>query len=238
MDDKASTMNDLDPVEGFWDEAVLAAAVLKLWEAVLFGNEEEAKNLVLFEFPFIVLMGRLEGPWEKVTQDHFGESLTRELREAILAGVREAKDFTTRERELTTSFVLHVKNKMYVRDFLLQAFDYSVGVAERRVRALCYPQIVSAVPGSDYTPTNLRSGWGFHNLLGAMYLQMHWVMTSGRDVVSCQHCGRIISLAKAPVPGARKPPRHKRFCNKYCRYNHYYQTRKKPAREGENRRQG
>ncbi len=105
-------------------------------------------------------------------------------------------------------------------------------VAERRVRALCYPQITLADPEGEYEPNNLKSGWGYRNLLGMMYLQMHWLMTSSGDTVRCEHCGDIISLAKTPVTGARKPPRHKRFCNEYCRYNHYYQTKKKPAREG------
>jgi hypothetical protein len=41
------------------------------------------------------------------------------------------------------------------------------------------------------------------SLLGAMYLQMYWLMAAGGNVTRCKYCGRIISLA-SPAPDARK----------------------------------
>jgi hypothetical protein len=39
----------------------------------------------------------------------------------------------------------------------------------------------------------LESRWDFDDLLGAAYLQMHWLMTSGDEMAHCEHCGRVLS---------------------------------------------
>jgi hypothetical protein len=58
--------------------------------------------------------------------------------------------------------------------------------------------------------------WTFDNLLGAMYLQTYWLMTSSGSVARCEYCGRIISLGR-PHPEGRKRRSDKRFCNDACR---------------------
>jgi hypothetical protein len=58
--------------------------------------------------------------------------------------------------------------------------------------------------------------WTFDNLLGAMHLQMYWLMASGGNVTRCEHCGRIVSLAR-PHPEGRKRRSDKRFCDDACR---------------------
>ena len=69
-------------------------------------------------------------------------------------------------------------------------------------------------------PTNVKPIYAFFNLLGAMYLQMYWLIASGGNVVRCEHCSRIISHAR-PHPAGRKSRRDKRFCDDACRQAHH-----------------
>ena len=89
-----------------------------------------------------------------------------------------------------------------------------------RVRQLCHPVLVLASdernPHDRSDPSGVKSAWGFDNLLGAMYLQMYWLMASGGELARCEYCRRTISLAR-PHPEGRKPPKHKRFCDAACR---------------------
>jgi hypothetical protein len=77
--------------------------------------------------------------------------------------------------------------------------------------------------------SNLKRCLRFDNLLGAMYLQMWWLMVSGDDLVRCQNCGQIISLA-SPMEGERKRRNDKNFCDDACRQKHRYYTKIRPAR--------
>lgn len=73
------------------------------------------------------------------------------------------------------------------------------------------------------------------NLLGAVYLQFYWVMTSTGDLPRCKYCGQIISHAPSIADSGetgRKPREDKELCDKRCRYNYHYHNRTKPAREG------
>ena len=81
------------------------------------------------------------------------------------------------------------------------------------------------------SPDKLKSTWRVRNLLGAVYLQFFWLITSMGDLSRCRHCGRIISYAPPmPESGRRKPRSDKVFCNSQCRQNYHYQNRVKPAR--------
>jgi hypothetical protein len=96
------------------------------------------------------------------------------------------------------------------------------------------PQTV-AVPGlhkgeTPFALHRLGAAWGFRNLLGAMWLQFYWLITSRADLKRCKHCGRIIPLAP-PVPQdgrkVRKPRNDKDYCNKQCQQNYDYHKRRK-----------
>jgi hypothetical protein len=69
-------------------------------------------------------------------------------------------------------------------------------------------------------PSAVKLDWYFDDLLGAMYLQMYWILTSGGNLVRCEHCRRVISLAR-PHPQGRKRRRDKRFCDDACRQAHH-----------------
>lgn len=82
------------------------------------------------------------------------------------------------------------------------------------------------IRNSSPAPSDVSTTWQFDNLLGAMYLQMYWLMTAGGRLTRCESCGDVISLGRSK-PGARKPPKHKRFCDNVC-WQAAYRKRKKP----------
>lgn len=95
-------------------------------------------------------------------------------------------------------------------------------VVTQEVRQLCWPALYLASDGQEgrgKLDSRVRSVWNFDNLLGAMYLQMHWLMSSGAQLVRCEYCGLIMSLAR-PHPEARKRRSDKRFCDDACRQAH------------------
>lgn len=111
-------------------------------------------------------------------------------------------------------------------NYLAYALEASSWLVERTVREYCHPTLR---PEGTSDPSSLAGGWGFKNLLGAMYLQLYWLMSSGGEVTRCKYCSRIVSLSR-PFPGARKPPKHKKFCDNACRQSYYYHNKTKGER--------
>jgi hypothetical protein len=107
----------------------------------------------------------------------------------LVAGVREAVMPRSRMYLFTTAFWV-----------------------SQEVQKHCRPELV--LTGPDHS--KVKSVWRFDNLLGAMYLQMFWLMDSTGDLARCENCRRIMSLAK-PHPDGRKRRRDKRFCSDSCR---------------------
>ena len=79
--------------------------------------------------------------------------------------------------------------------------------------------------GEDSDKRFLRS-WRPRNLLGAMYLQMYWLMTSSGELARCEHCGRSLPLTP-PHPEGRKPRSDKRFCSDAHRVAHKREREKR-----------
>ena len=90
------------------------------------------------------------------------------------------------------------------------AYDPHAGVALREPPVHVRPSVSHEVD----------IAWTFDTLLGAMYLQMYWIMASSDSKTRCEHCGRIISLGR-PHPDGRKRRRDKRFCDDACRQAHH-----------------
>ena len=118
--------------------------------------------------------------------------------------------------------------------------DRAMGQVWEHVMTLAifaYPAI-SPTDGPGIRPLltvdSLNASWGVRNLLGAMYLQFFWLVTSAGELSRCKYCGRIISYAP-PVPvgedrKARKPRKDKEFCDSRCRQSYHYHNRVKPSR--------
>ena len=84
------------------------------------------------------------------------------------------------------------------------------------------------------SPDKLTSTWRVRNLLGAIYLQFFWLITSTSDLSRCKYCGRIISYAPPmPESNGRKPRKDKEFCDSRCRQNYHYHNRIKPNRDSD-----
>ena len=106
-----------------------------------------------------------------------------------------------------------------------RALEVVAHVVEAQVRKCCYPTLRQKNDG-------IVSGWGFKNLLGAMWLQMMWLVTadSGRR---CQRpeCNKVITIKKPRKEEGLKyrqwerglRPNHyvtrkdKKYCSNSCR---------------------
>ncbi|MDQ5827225.1 MAG: hypothetical protein M3441_23935 [Chloroflexota bacterium] len=194
-------------VKDFREALEEAAGVLAMYEAVLNGDAQRAKSLVLEEFPLV-------GP---------GGHLIKMLREA---GV--PVDDWDRAGDTSKTVEEHFDG-----DYLDYALDLAVAAVNEMVKETCYPSLDMGYE-LHRRPSDVRTGWSFKSLLGAMYLQMYWLMGSGGEVTRCRYCGRIISLAR-PSPDARKVRQDKSFCDDACRQRHHYHNRTKPKRQGKQR---
>lgn len=96
----------------------------------------------------------------------------------------------------------------------------------------CYPQLVGA-----YDPA-FEAAYGFRSLLGAMYLQMYWLMTSKGNVRRCKGpgCRRVITFDQPEQPRGlwKKNDRSrgyrtrvdKVFCSQACKQRDYDHRKK------------
>jgi hypothetical protein len=144
----------------------------------------------------------------------------------------EAKRFYAKlglSRERVNGKILNHVEESYGGDFLLYAWERVVEEVSDMVSRRC-GHFLSIEEGS-HDHTKVWDRWSFSDLLGAMYLQMYWLIAAGGNVTRCEYCARIISLAR-PGPSARKPPQHKRFCDKSCRQSYHYHEKVKPRRQG------
>lgn len=112
------------------------------------------------------------------------------------------------------------------------ALSWAGHVVQEVISEDCYPLLSQA-------GDQISQGWGFHTLLGAMYLQMSWLMTATEEI-RCKWCTRIISFEQPALSleligesGNRKPykPRvDKEFCDRRCKDKWHYQNVTKPKR--------
>ena len=179
-------------VKAFSDAVGQAAGVLTLYEAVLNGDSERARSAILEDFPYVGL------PWQ--------------LYNAL----------TNRPPDMNKATIAaHIANSVeefYGGDYLWHALETAIEDVERMVAGLCSPGLTVKEGARDVADVTAR--WYFKSLLGAMYLQMYWLMAAGSDLARCEHCGRLISLSR-PHPEGRKRRRDKRFCDDACRQAHH-----------------
>jgi hypothetical protein len=214
-----------ETVEAFWEQVSWAAGILAMYEIALSGDSEKAEKAVPVAFPFLELAREdleQQGWRWKLAREIFGEVLTAELLDCSRQqGLRGIEDFTRKERDLTARFMIDFIDEFYYADYLGYALEFSMWAVDGMMRqGLCYqtPDLVDDEGG--WVPTNVRAGWEYENLLGAMYLQMHWLMTSGGELTRCEYCGRIFALSRSH-PEGRKRRRDKRFCDDACRQAHH-----------------
>jgi hypothetical protein len=110
------------------------------------------------------------------------------------------------------------------------ALAASVSVIHNAVTRLCWQHTSIQFDSPAPDPSGVKVTWHFENLLGAMYLQMWWVVTSSGDLSRCEQCGRLISLTR-PHPEGRKRRSDKRFCDDACRQAYHRSKKKRQASE-------
>lgn len=124
--------------------------------------------------------------------------------------------------------ILQESGEEVLEEYVLHgALEIALKLVNKTVRELCY--VEARISYSDpFTesilfptdPSVVKSAWRFDNLLGAAYLQMYWLLTSGGTIARCDYCGRVMSLTR-PHPEGRKRRRDKRFCDDACRQAHH-----------------
>lgn len=125
----------------------------------------------------------------------------------------------------------------------MMVFGYFALMLEvsRMVRTFAYPHL--AVFSDFPLVSRITEGWGFDSLLGAMYLQMYWLLAAGSgNVAYCKFCGKLISLTtRTARPGAdgkpRKTRQDKRYCDNRCQQRHYYHTKEKYRRKSRQKKE-
>lgn len=163
-----------------------------------FRREVEAANRILMLYEAI-LNEDLEGAW----------SIVQEYPDEIIdSGIFE---------KLEENYVPKLEAGMLL----------AMHMVSRVVGKLCQPVLVLN-EGSKPPYSRVTSGWDFDSLLGAMYLQMWWLMASGGDIARCEHCGRTISLSR-PHPKGRKRRSDKRFCDAACRQAYHRNKKRKSS---------
>ena len=115
------------------------------------------------------------------------------------------------------------------------ALGWVAGTVRRKVAEDCHPELYQEADG-------FRIGYGFKSLVGAMYLQMMWLMTTTGETRRCQGpgCNKVIKFEppESPKdPGLRKNARgryrtrkDKRFCSDNCRVKNHQQAKRRAAR--------
>jgi hypothetical protein len=141
--------------------------------------------------------------------------------------VEQARDLVSEHRRDTTFgwyFRLHRMEQAAHTRFppeLVLALEAAVPVAKGVSDELCTAQIgFSFDDTAELDPSCIRTYWGFDNLIGAMYLQMYQLMTSGGGLTRCNYCGRMIALSYSD-PRGRKRRRDRKYCDDACRQAHH-----------------
>jgi hypothetical protein len=128
------------------------------------------------------------------------------------------------------------KNISYIDALVDKALVTVMLLVQSSLNSHAYPAIYPTVDPAEQqlTPERLTASWGVRNLLGAMYLQFYWLLTSGGDLSRCKHCGDLILLARPVLDKdvvSRKPRSDTQFCSSQCRHNYHYHNRRKIKRQ-------
>jgi hypothetical protein len=84
----------------------------------------------------------------------------------------------------------------------------------------CYPKLYYQVREDSGETADVGLSWGFHSLLGAMYLQMAWRITSRR--CEAPGCNNIIGLHERS---------NKKTCNRTCKERRRYHRNREAAKQ-------
>jgi len=173
--------------------------------------------------------------------DMYKAALTRNVKK--LEEVLEVEGTSQRVPEIREFFDEHSLRKKdsesYVDELVGWATRLVTIQVQRVLSKFAYPSISTdlsdpwAVEGKLPGPQSLTASLWPRNLLGAMYIQFYWMITSGSALTYCAYCEAPISYAPTvPGRGKRKTYKNRKYCSKQCRQNYHYHNVTKPQRNG------
>jgi hypothetical protein len=208
-----------DTFDAYFREVSKANKVLTLYEALL--NRDSNKLEQCFAFHERTTPEDLRDKWRSELQENKKHNASS-LKEGNNYIVREILDDMLVYKSLPGDWTA------FLMDRALLDIWQIVGAA---LSIFAYPSVTAEGGSGPLSPGKLTSTWRARNLLGAMYLQFYWLITSMSDLSRCKYCGRIISYAPSmPESERRKPRKDKEFCDSRCRQNYHYHNRIKPTR--------
>ena len=157
--------------------------------------------------------------------------------EAVLNGDHAAAKHTTRVqfKEFTDEYWDYYLENGYMEKpygaHLGFAHTFAALESEWVVKQLAGPYTVMDFGTPPRSKAETR--WFFTGPLGAMYLQMNWLIRAGEEITRCLYCGKSVSLSHPQVgfdncqgrSVPRKPRKDKKFCSGSCRRMYHYYKR-------------
>ncbi len=189
----------------FSHEAGQAWLILKIYEAALNRNHEQAKSL---EDEYLRQYMSASDDL-----DDTAELFRLQLLETYAPPISHSGSDPERV----------APHKTYIQDALSLAVSVVNAVIRDRCREI--PFLTEEFYSPETAISGIQSVWTYDDLLAAAYLQMWWLMTSGGDVARCEHCRRPMSHGR-PLPDGRKRRRDKRFCSDSCRQANHRSKKK------------
>lgn len=133
--------------------------------------------------------------------------------------------------------VPEVNTPAKLKDWALDTVHFEINLYMRQ----CFPKLYPSTGEPQFV-----MGWDFYSLLGAMYIQLAWLVAAkGEEVRWCKMpgCGKVIAFEQPTPPknsGLRKNARgkyktrtDKEFCDEDCKGKYHYHYRTKPKRQGQ-----
>jgi hypothetical protein len=189
------------PAESVSDFAYFAEEanmVLRLYEAITApeGPDHEYLRKHIRVPEIALLQSSLAATDIKYEKDYAGEEVARAHQLTPSKPTRDVIEQT-------------LMNRVPPERLKKAALDYVAEAVHLRVTGECYPRLYRQ---RDDT---FRRGWGFKSLLGAMWLQMMWLMSaSEEDIHRCPWCRKTVTFEPSPEqpeidPGLEKNARKK-----------------------------
>ena len=230
-----------ETMQGYKAEIIRAGDVVRLYEAVLNGDESAATE-VLRDFPCQVVPDVDAEAHERAERERAApaaleRSEARERRRDHLLGEADYfrapahrqfqiafevervldEEFGVAEPKMDSVYErLGEDGKFYRMAPLEHALVEVTMAVTQRVNELC--RVTAIPPARSHDVSKVRTGWSFDSLIGAAYLQMYWLIGAEGKIKRCKWCGALIPDARADQETC--DPRHK------AKWNYHYGTGK------------
>ncbi len=227
-----------ETVEPYWNEVSRTNNLLTLYEAVLNQDAAAIENALTASYqlpPESEVLKPRNLDWKQIWKERHENS------QQFWAQDEAGRDPETGERyvprQMVTGGLIYFSLPDSWTAFLVdEALVRIWNAVNPPLSTFTYPAITSVTAEGPLTVDQLTNCLQPRNLIGAMYLQFYWIITSGHELPRCKQCRDIIPYALSPSrPGSgrkHKTHKNKQFCDDRCRQNYHYQNRVKPKRNG------